>query len=407
MGRRRRPHCSSVALPASALAVVPGPYARHPFPAFDQGEEAKELVGPPFGTNMAFRKAVFAKYGGFRTDLGPSPGNEIRAEDTEFGRRLIAAGERLRYEPSAIVYHPVPESRIDKKFFLKWWFDYGQANAREFPVQPLHLFCNLTAWTLRWMVAFEPRLRFHCKLVVWERTGSIVEFFRQVLEAKKRSFSNAKALGNKAEPLNLRVGEWVEVRTPEEILATLDKRGRLDGLPFMPEMLDFCGRRFRIFKRSDKTCQYTAGWSIRRMKNSVFLEAVRCDGAGHDGCQAGCLIFWKEAWLKRLESDVVPVEIVRRLGLVSARPMGLCALEDVWTASQTITTAGEKIYSCQETDVLKYSSPMKTWDPRQYVRDLRSGNLASGLADDSRAQRALDMMLSILRVLSAITIRLL
>ena len=67
--------------------------------------EPIELSQPPFGTNMAFQKKVFEKHGGFRLDLGPRPGSELRNEDTEFGRRLLAAGERLRYEPSATVYH--------------------------------------------------------------------------------------------------------------------------------------------------------------------------------------------------------------------------------------------------------------------------------------------------------------
>jgi len=163
-----------------------GPYARHPFPGFDQGGEAKELIGPPFGTNMAFRKELFEKHGGFRTDLGPVPGNEIRAEDTEFGRRAIAAGERLRYEPSAVVYHPVPENRIDRKFFLKWRFDYGRGIAREFPVRPLRLVSSLTAWTLRWMVAFEPRVRFFRKIVVFEKAGGIVEFFHKSFFATRK-----------------------------------------------------------------------------------------------------------------------------------------------------------------------------------------------------------------------------
>jgi hypothetical protein len=37
--------------------------------------------------------------------------------------------------------------------------------------------------------------------------------------------------------LNLRVGELVEVRNAAEILATLDDKGELHALPFMPEML--------------------------------------------------------------------------------------------------------------------------------------------------------------------------
>ena len=44
----------------------------------------------------------------------------------------------------------------------------------------------------------------------------------------------------------MRKGDLVEVRSPEEILATLDPNGELDALPFMPEMADFCGKRFRV-----------------------------------------------------------------------------------------------------------------------------------------------------------------
>jgi hypothetical protein len=45
--------------------------------------------------------------------------------------------------------------------------------------------------------------------------------------------------------MKLRAGDWVEVRTREEILSGLDENGRLEGLPFMPEMFNYCGQRFR------------------------------------------------------------------------------------------------------------------------------------------------------------------
>ena len=82
---------------------------------FDLGPEAGPLAEPPFGTNMAFPKRVFEKYGSFRTDLGPRPGSEIRGEDTEFGRRLLTRRERLRYEPSAVVHHQVAKNRLQKR----------------------------------------------------------------------------------------------------------------------------------------------------------------------------------------------------------------------------------------------------------------------------------------------------
>src|SRR5207249_4789374 len=99
--------------------------------------------------------------------------------------------------------------------------------------------------------------------------------------------------------LNLKRGDWVEVRSREEILATLDDRARLDGLPFMPEMLRFCGRCLRVASRADKTCDTIETYRSRRMRDTVHLEGAYCDGSAHAGCQASCLTFWKEPWLKR------------------------------------------------------------------------------------------------------------
>jgi hypothetical protein len=205
-------------------------------------------------------------------------------------------------------------------------------------------------------------------------------------------------------PLNLKAGEWVEVRSQEEILATLDEGGRLENLPFMPEMLRYCGKKLRVSKRADKTCQYVVGWSIRRMKDSVHLEGVRCDGTGHGGCEAGCLIFWKETWLKRAENDVVSIENLREPSAISTEER--YTVGKLLAASCSLNSEGERIYSCQATEVYNFSSYMRMWDPRQYIRDLRSGNLASGLAGESRGQRTLDLALSILRVLSAIIVSL-
>src|SRR5262245_5692728 len=98
--------------------------------------------------------------------------------------------------------------------------------------------------------------------------------------------------------LRLRRGECVEVRSEAEILATLDASGALDGLPFMPEMRAYCGGRFRVSARADRTVVQQLG--VRRMQDTVHLEELRCDGAAHGGCSRGCLIFWKEAWLRRL-----------------------------------------------------------------------------------------------------------
>src|SRR6188474_3100155 len=100
----------------------------------------------------------------------------------------------------------------------------------------------------------------------------------------------------------LGVDDWVEVKSKDEILRTLDENGRLDGMPFMPEMFAFCGRRLRVNKRAHKTCDTVFPTRSRRINNAVHLE-TRCDGKAHGGCEARCLIFWKEAWLKPVDGN--------------------------------------------------------------------------------------------------------
>lgn len=168
-------------------------YGLAPLAMFDLGPDAGPLTEPPFGANMAFRRKVFEKYHGFRTDLGPRPGSEIRNEDTEFGRRLLVAGERLRYEPAAVVHHHVSENRLRKAYFLAWWFGKGRADAREFQNNSPYLLCSFVAWTLRWIITVDGPLRFQRKLIVWEKAGAIVEWCRILFSVKKKEERNAEA----------------------------------------------------------------------------------------------------------------------------------------------------------------------------------------------------------------------
>jgi len=166
-----------------------------PLAIFNPRQEAGDLNEPPFGANMAFRREVFDRFGGFRTDLGRVGGNMISNEDTEFGRRLLDAGLRVRYEPSALTYHPIEESRLHKGYFLSWWFNKGRSDVREsgnpadrksFLGIPIRWFAALTSGMMRWMVAFEPSKRFTCKLIVCAYAGQITESFHLWLDAKRK-----------------------------------------------------------------------------------------------------------------------------------------------------------------------------------------------------------------------------
>jgi glycosyltransferase involved in cell wall biosynthesis len=162
---------------------------------FDYGDGPAELTTSPFGANMAYRKELFEKYGGFRTDLGISPSSYVGNEDSELGNRLLAAGVRFCYEPSALLYHPVTPNRLKKDYFLEWHYTKAQGSIRQFGILPgtkyficgvpLYLVRRLIMWTLRWHLAIKPSPRFESKCIVWGLCGQIKECYLHPLSSRE------------------------------------------------------------------------------------------------------------------------------------------------------------------------------------------------------------------------------
>jgi hypothetical protein len=167
--------------------------------------------------------------------------------------------------------------------------------------------------------------------------------------------------------LGLRAGEWVVVRSKEEILSTLDEHGCMDGLPFQPEMFAYTGKRLRVFKSAHKTCDSSPHRSGgRRLYDAVHLEGARCDGSLHDGCQADCVFFWKEAWLKRADDKRAPTPPSASRG---------CTEQIVMRARQTdADDPNDPTWVCQTTAIYEATDFLPWWDVRQYVRDVTSRN---------------------------------
>lgn len=176
---------------------------------------------------------------------------------------------------------------------------------------------------------------------------------------------------SRAMRLGLRAGDWVTVRPAEEILATLDRDARLDGLPFQPEMLAYCGRRLQVAKVAHKTCDSTPNRAGgRRMYDTVHLQGARCDGSRHDGCQADCVFFWKEAWLTRADSHVAPA--------VAPSPRQCDERDVVRTCQAANSDPADPVWICQTTAVYEASDTLHWWDARQYLRDVITGNHTAG-----------------------------
>jgi hypothetical protein len=158
----------------------------------------------------------------------------------------------------------------------------------------------------------------------------------------------------------LRRGDLVKVRSREEILATLDAAGEVDSLPFMPEMLQFSGETLPVFSIAHKTCDTVEHpGNCRSLEHTVHLVGARCDGSAHGGCQAGCMLFFRQEWLST--PDGKPLRERKGEGAT------------VETLAQS-TLDGE-LYRCQATAMKKAAKPLPTRQIGQYWQDLRSGNV--------------------------------
>jgi hypothetical protein len=207
-------------------------------------------------------------------------------------------------------------------------------------------------------------------------------------------------------PTRFRRGQSVVVRSLSEILATLDSEAKLEGIPFMPEMAQYCGRARRVFRRVENV-YIDYHYYVARLSGTVLLEDMRCDGQAHHGCQMGCTVFWKEAWLQpagvtvhgdcpdfrgeacengtdarrgspdpagTADRQVSPetgrplVEAVARSG---DRPQrGAPAL--------SLPTEKDGRFYCQATELMAAATRLPWWDVRQYARALLLGEMSPG-----------------------------
>jgi hypothetical protein len=168
----------------------------------------------------------------------------------------------------------------------------------------------------------------------------------------------------------LRQGDLVEVRSPSEILLTLDEKGELDGLPFMPEMVELCGQRFHVRRRVEKICDTLTYLGSRRMPETVLLDDNRCSGGAHGNCQAECLIYWKEAWLRRVSASTFQHQSDTDQNAKAA------LLERATSNARRDDGSGNVRYRCQATQALEASAPLSTAEPRQYLREYQTGNVS-------------------------------
>jgi hypothetical protein len=109
--------------------------------------------------------------------------------------------------------------------------------------------------------------------------------------------------------LGLVPGDYVKVKSYEEILQTLDRNGKNKGMYFDAEMVPACGRVVRVRSRIDKFLDEKTGKLVRLKTPAVILDDVFCEGRYSDCrmfCPRSIYSWWREVWLERVPSESVP-----------------------------------------------------------------------------------------------------
>ena len=96
----------------------------------DRGFVFEERQRVPLGANMAVRRRLIERIGGFDAELGRRGRSLLGQEQAEFFARGRTYGARGVYVPAMELHHHVPRERLTKRYFRRWWFWKGISRAR-------------------------------------------------------------------------------------------------------------------------------------------------------------------------------------------------------------------------------------------------------------------------------------
>ncbi|GHT66586.1 glycosyl transferase family 2 [Bacteroidia bacterium] len=95
-------------------------YLNGPVSKIDFGDKPRPFPKKyPVGCNMAFRRGVFEKYGGFNGQLS-------RSDDKDMFLRLKQGEEKVWYAPEVTVYHNIPYDRMTFEAIMRIGFSNGK-----------------------------------------------------------------------------------------------------------------------------------------------------------------------------------------------------------------------------------------------------------------------------------------
>lgn len=111
-------------MPAWIADVNPAPLG-----LVDFGDSRRVLTIPYLATaNCAFRRSAILEAGMFDVRLGRQPDKLYADEDTDMVLKIQRAGGCVVYEPAMTALHFVPNHRMTKAYFRRWYFEKGEGS---------------------------------------------------------------------------------------------------------------------------------------------------------------------------------------------------------------------------------------------------------------------------------------
>jgi glycosyltransferase involved in cell wall biosynthesis len=139
---------------------------------------------PPFGANMAMKKAVIEQVGPFDSNRGRKGKVLASGEDSEMFERILAAGLKVVFLGQSRVHHKIEAFRLTKTYLRKWRLQTSRnlaisrgvsGNRRIFNI-PLYLFPQLLRAVLRAIAGYVTKPSdeaFHREMLVYHSLGTL------------------------------------------------------------------------------------------------------------------------------------------------------------------------------------------------------------------------------------------
>jgi hypothetical protein len=125
-----------------------------------------------------------------------------------------------------------------------------------------------------------------------------------ILPQQKTRVEIAATTGNE----ELQTGDWVRVKSAEEIDAMLDAFKEYKGCAFLSEMYQYCGTVQQVFTKVERFLD-ERDYKVKSSKGLVFLKNRLCTGTTAFGrCDRHCFFFWRVEWLEKIDQPKITGE---------------------------------------------------------------------------------------------------